>query len=355
MAVTIRDVAKHAGISIATVSRVLNNSPDVTDETRRKVEESITKLGYVPPVTARGFNRRSLKTVGVLIPDINNMYYPAVIRGIEDAFSAVNYNIFLCNTDEDIEEEKQYIRSLLDKGVDGIMFLGTRPTGGSEHLENIGKKLPVLMINDYLLGSDIPSVMADEVEGAYKAIDYLLGLGHRDIAFINGDVDFTTYHYKYLGYERAFKNNGLAVREELIVKEDPHEEGGYRAAQTLLDAIHQPTAIFTASDQIAVGVMKAVYERGMSIPGDYSLIGFSDIPIAKQLYPELTTVNQFPYRTGTTAVKVMMDLIIGKRPEQKKILLEPELSVRKSCRPVSGIQISGKSKQKQEKLESEVS
>ncbi len=355
MAVNIRDVAKHAGTSIATVSRVLNNSPDVTGQTRLKVEKTIKELGYVPPVTAKGFNRRSLRTVGVLIPDINNMYYPAVIRGIEDALSAVNYNLFLCNTDEDIEEEKRYIQTLLDKGVDGIMFLGTRPTGASDHLIELSRTLPVLMINDYILGSGIPSVMADEVEGAYKAVNYLIGLGHTDIAFVNGDVDFTTYHYKYLGYERALKDNKLAVREDLVLKEDPHEEGGYRAANRLMETALQPTAVFTASDQIAVGVMKAIYEHGRRIPEDYSLIGFSDIPIARQLFPELTTVNQFPYRTGTTAVKVMTDLIAGRQPEQKRILLEPELTVRKSCRPVPGMAMPDESEQKQDKLESEVS
>jgi len=331
MAVTIRDVAKHAQTSIATISRVLNNSPDVNQDTRRKVKAAINELGYTPPVIAKGYAKHKLKTIGLLIPDINNMYYTAVIRGIEDALSEAGYNVFLCNTDEDIEEEKKYIHILMEKGVDGIMFLGTRPTGNNDHLMQLSKVIPVLMINDYIIGSDIYSVMIDEVEGAYKAVNYLIQLGHRKIAFINGDVDYTTYRYKRRGYEKAMNDNDINLDESFIIKENPHEDGGYRGVMKLFELEDQPTAIFTASDQIAIGVIKGIYEKGSTIPGDYSIIGFSDIPIAKQLFPELTTVNQFAGKIGNMAAKIIMQLIAGEEMEQKRFLLEPKLSIRKSC------------------------
>jgi len=332
MAVTIRDVAKYAGTSIATISRVLNNSPNVNEDTRQKVKLAFEKLGYTPPVIAKGFSQNKLKTIGLLIPDINNMYYSGVIKGIENTLAKESYNIFLCNTDEDLEEEKRYIQTLQDKGVEGIMFLGTRPTGNNDHLLELSKKIPVLMINDYIIGSNIYSVMIDEEEGAYKAVDYLIQLGHKKIAFINGDVDYTTYRYKRRGYDKALNNNNIETDESLIIKEDPHEDGGYRGVKKLFELKEQPTAIFTASDQVAIGVIKGIYEKGFSIPDDYSIIGFSDIPIAKQLYPELTTVNQFAEKTGNLAASIIMKLIAGDTMEQKRFLLEPKLSIRKSCR-----------------------
>jgi len=332
MAVTIRDIAKYAETSIATISRVLNNSPDVNENTRRKVKLAIEELGYAPPVIAKGFSKNKLKTIGLLIPDINNMYYPGVIKGIENTLAKEDYNIFLCNTDEDIEKEKKYIETLLNKNVEGIMFLGTRPTGNNDHLLELSNNIPVLMINDYIIGSNIYSVMIDEVEGAYKAVDYLIRQGHRKIAFINGDVDYTTYRYKRRGYDKALNDHNIDLDESLIIKEDPHEDGGYRGVKKLFDLEEQPTAIFTASDQIAIGVIKGIYENSLTIPGDYSIIGFSDIPIAKQLYPELTTVNQFADKTGNMAAIIMMKLIANETMEQKRFLLEPKLSIRNSCR-----------------------
>ncbi len=333
MSVTVRDVAKYSGLSVATVSRVINNSPDVAETTRKKVNIAIDELGYAPPVIARGITMRKMKTVGLLIPDINNMYYPAVIRGIEDTLTQHNYSVFLCNTDEDIDEEKRYINILKTNGINGMMFLGTRHAAKkNDHIVELSRELPVLMINDYIIGSDVYSVMIDEVEGAYRAVKYLIELGHRKIAFINGDVDYTTYRYKRRGYEKALADSEITLPADYVVREDPHEKGGYRGATRLIEIEDRPTAFFTASDQIAIGVMKSIYEHSFAIPGDFSLVGFNDIPIAEQLYPELTTVNQFPHKTGVIAAEVIIKLINNIPMEQKRILLEPKLSIRKSCR-----------------------
>jgi len=215
------------------------------------------------------------------------------------------------------------------------MFLGTRPTGNNDHLLELSSEIPVLLINDYIIGANIYSVMIDEVEGAYKAVDYLIQQGHQKIAFINGDVDYTTYRYKRRGYDKALKDHGIETDESFIIKEDPHEDGGYRSVKKLFELEEQPTAIFTASDQIAIGVIKGIYEKSLTIPGDFSIIGFSDIPIAKQLYPELTTINQFADKIGNMAAKIIMNLIAGEEMEQKRFLLEPKLSIRKSCRNIT--------------------
>lgn len=335
MSVTIRDIAQKSNVSIATVSRVLNNSANVSGETRIKVEKAIRELHYTPPALKRNFLRESTDTIGLLLPDIKNIFYPTIIRGIEEELEKNDYNFFLCITDENIDKEKKYLNTLLKKGVEGIVFLGTRPTEvTSEHVVNLSQRMPVLIINDYIIGSNVYSVMTDEVDGAYKAIRYLIDLGHTKIAFINGDVEFTTYRYKFRGYEHALLDNKVPVRDEYIIKETPYEIGGYRGAKKLLALQDPPTAIFTASDQIAVGVIRAISEEGYSIPDDFSLVGFSDIPLAAELCPPLTTVNQFPYKTGKLAASIIMKLIRNEELEQRKIILETHLSIRKSCQSI---------------------
>ena len=335
MSVTIRDIAQKSNVSIATVSRVLNNSANVSGETRIKVEKAVRALNYTPPALKRNFPRERTDTIGLLMPDIKNIFYSAVIMGIEEELEKNDYNFFLCITDENIDKEKKYLNTLLKKGVEGIVFLGTRPTEvTSEHVVNLSQRMPVLIINDYIIGSNVYSVMTDEVDGAYKAIRYLIDLGHSKIAFINGDVEFTTYRYKFRGYEHALRDNKIPAREEYLIKETPYEVGGYRGAKKLLALQDPPTAIFTASDQIAVGVIQAIYEEGYSIPEDFSLIGFSDIPLAAELYPPLTTVNQFPYKTGKLAASIIMRLIRNEELEQRKIILETHLSIRKSCQSI---------------------
>ena len=336
MSITIRDIAKSANVSIATVSRVLNDPEHVSEEKRTKVENAIKELEYKPNALARGLIKRSIKTVGVLIQDISNIFYPLVTRGIEDELEKNDFSLFLCYTDGNVKKEKKYIDTLLEKSVDGMIFLGTRHVGlkENEHIIDLSKNLPILLINDYILGAESYSVTTDEVNGAYKAVTYLISLGHKDIAFINGEGDYSTYQYKLEGYRKALIDNDIKPDSRFIVNVSPYEKGGYQGAITLLSQNKLPTAIFTASDQIAIGVMKAIYEHGFSIPADFSIVGFSDVPIAAELFPELTTVNQFPYKTGKLAAEMMMNVIDNKIQEQKKIILEPQLSIRKSCRPL---------------------
>ena len=333
MKITITDIARKTNLSIATVSRALNNSGKVSAIARQRIENAIRQMSYHPSSASWAIVRRRLKTVGVILPDITNAFYPSVIRGIEDELFENHYNVFLCNTDESVDKEMLYIQTLLEKGVDAIIFLGTRPTNNrSSHLVSLSKSIPVLMINDFLTGSDVYSVMTDEVEGAYKAITYLVELGHRKIAFINGNVDYTTYRYKQTAFEQALQDHGISIPIEYIVKDDPHELGGYQGATKLISIDHPPTAIFCASDQIAVGAMKAIYGKGHTIPGDFSIIGFSDSPIAEHLFPGLTTISQFPYKTGQIAARTIIKVINKEMLDQRKITLDTQLIVRGSCR-----------------------
>ena len=256
MAVTIKDIAEKVNTSVATVSRVINNKGYISEEKRIAVEKAIKELNYTPQ-RVHSSAAKQIKTIGLIIPDMYNLYYIPVLHGLDDELSTHNFNLFLCNSHENIEKEKKYLNNLIVKEVDGIIVLGTRPiTGTNKHIIAISKKLPTLVINDYIFGSQVCSVMTDEAEGTYRAINYLIQLGHRKIAFINGDVDYTTYRYKQEGYEKALHDHHIHINPAFLVKEDPHEEGGYLGASKLLKAKERPTAIFTASDQIAIGVIK---------------------------------------------------------------------------------------------------
>lgn len=333
MSITIKDIAKMANVSTASVSRVLNNPEKVKADTRAVIEDIIKKNNFKPNALARGLLKNATNTIGVVIPDINNLFYPAVIRGIEDYFEQMNYNIFLCNTDIKIEKEIKYVNTLLEKRVDGILFLGTRPVDQSKsnHIKALSERIPVLIINDTILGSKVYSVVTDEIEGAYKIVKYLLELGHTRIAHITGDSEYSTYQNKKEGYLTALGEHHIKLGDDYIIKDVPYPEGGYRAAMKLLDMAGAPTAIFTASDQIAVGVIKAVFEKGYRIPEDISIAGYANIPMSGYLYPELTTVDQFPYETGRIAAETLYKLINGEKLMQKRIILEPQLLIRKSC------------------------
>lgn len=329
MPATIKDVAIKANTSVATVSRFINNSGNVSNQLKNAIQEAIRELDYSPQ---RVHSQRSIKSVGLIFPDLDNLYYIPVIKGLEQELSLKNYNLLLCSSQESIEVEKKHISNLLLKGVDGIVLLGTRPISESnKHIIELSEKIPTLIINDQILGSNVHSLMVEEAEGAYKAIDYLIGLGHSKIAFLNGDLNYSTYRYKQTGYEKALHDNGLTINPEYLVLQEPHEIGGYEGAINLFSLKNPPTAIFSANDQMAIGVMKASYEHNIKIPEDLSLIGFSNTPISTAVYPELTTVNQFPYKTGQEAAGIIYKLIKHQSLHQTSQILRTELIIRDSC------------------------
>lgn len=335
--ISIIDVANAAGVSIATVSRVINMPQKVRPETRERVQNIISKMDYQPNALARGLIRRNTKTIGILIPDINNLFYPAVVRGIEDVLEGSSYSVLLCNTDKSIEKEKAYIKILLEKRVDGFIFVGTRPINRAEneHIRKLGARLPVVLVNDEIVGAPLYTVLTDEVEGAYKAVEHLIGLGHTKIAYATGEIDeYTTYQKKFSGYKLALSQHGIKLRSEYIASDLPYPSGGYRIAQKLMALENRPTAIFAASDQIAMGVMKAAYSEGLRIPDELSLVGYANVPISEDLFPELTTVDQYPYKTGSIVAEMMTGILEGSEPQQKKIILQPELLIRQSCREI---------------------
>ncbi len=327
MKITINDLAKEAGVSIASISRYLNNKYEVSNKTISKIEKAIEKLNYKPYASAHIL---SIQTIGILIPDINNLYYLPVTEGIEAEMQRNDFNIFICHTNN--RTSNNHIENLIEKKVDGFIFYGPLEESKRPIISELSKNKPVLIINDDIMEANVYSVMTDSVRGAYQAIKYLIKLGHKKIGFINGSTDYLTYRNKLSGYKKALTDNNLPIEKKYIVHEEPHEAGGYSGLNKLLELKERPTAIFTASDQMAIGVMRACYERNLKIPDDVSLIGFSDIRLASELSPRLTTVNQFPYDTGRIAAETILKVIKKDRLSQRMILIEPKVSIRESCK-----------------------
>lgn len=337
MAATIRDIAKKADVSIATVSRYLNNPEIVSEKTKKKIVEAIEQLKYLPNDIARSLTTKNSYTIGLILPDINNVFYPPVLRGIEDIAEQHHFITFLCNTDQNIQREKKYIDALLGRQVSGIIFIGTRKDSVSEnaHILTLAEKIPILMLYESFEGEKIQSVVSDETIGSVKAVRYLYELGHRKIAFVSAPPDYSTYKRKQLGYITALGDLSIPVREDYIVYQDAYESGGYLAMCELLKlGEDMPTAVHATSDQMAVGIMRAIFEHGLHVPKDISVVGYSNSFIASQVYPRLTTIDQAGYRLGQMAGDKIIHMIEKGTLTGEIHIVEPELVIRDSCRAI---------------------
>ena len=340
MQLNIIDIAKMAGCSTATVSRYFNSPDLISEKLRSRIETVVKEMNYQPNALARGLITNETKSIGLISPDINNVFYPAIIRGIEDYLQNFGYTAFVCNTDNNIAKEKHYINTYLEKRVDGLIFVGTRPNDQkkNEHIIQLSKKIPIVVISERLdtIDDDIRlcCIYSEETNGAYDAVKYLINLGHKRIAFFTSKNDVSTYVKKRLGYEKAMNEAGLQINESDIYIEEPYAGGGYRAALRMLANKERPSAVFAVSDQMAMGVIKAMHQSGLSIPEDLSLVGFSGVSISTDVFPELTTIDQEPYAMGAQASEMMLHLIKEKASECIYIPKEAKLILRDSCRAV---------------------
>ncbi|MDO4269458.1 MAG: LacI family DNA-binding transcriptional regulator [Eubacteriales bacterium] len=330
---TITDIAKAAKVSTATVSRVLNFPETVSPARRERVMRVIEELHYTPNALARELVTKSTKIIGLLLPDITNTFSPTVINSFLQEMNKHGYNTLVCITNADTEKECEYIKMMSKKRVEGFVFLGSRlhNSPNDSYIDQISVKTPVIML-DYLNKPHVSHVMVDEEKGAYLATSYLLELGHRCIAFLNGPLSSSSYYHKHKGFLRAMREAGLEVSDKYQLTVAPNHLGGYEATSELLQYHERPTAIFAAGDQIAVGAYRAAHENGIEIPRDLSVIGFSGSPISMSVYPPLSTVAQYAQEIGEQAAYLMLELLEGK-VKQKDIILEPKILQRLSCAP----------------------
>ena len=325
---TIKDVAKKANTSITTVSRVLNQSAHaVNPKTREKVLKAVEELHFRPNVLARGLVKKETQTVGVIVPDISNSYYAEITRGIEDVANKNGYTVIICNTNRLSSKAVNYIEVLRERLVDGIIFTGG--TDGKKLLETELKKynLKVILIGNH--GIDFPSVQIDNVAGSYKAISYLIKMGHRDIGFVRGPAKSITSRERLNGYKKALKDNGIKTRELLIKNGNFTSKSGFEATKLLINQKTKPTAIFCANDQMAIGSIKALREEGYRIPEEMAVVGFDDIELAFYIRPSLTTVSIPKHKLGQAAMSGLLNILKGKGVE-KKVTLQTDLIIRES-------------------------
>ena len=334
MGITIKDVAREAEVCIATVSRAYNSPDKVSREKREKIFRTAGRLNYQPNALARGLITRSTRTIGIVIPDINNIFYPCVAQGIEDFCSDAGYLSFICNTYSNIEKEKKYINTLLNQCIDGIIFVGTRPIKDKDnaHIVELAKKTPVVMVYDCVEGDNICSIYTNDVSGGYKATKYLLDQGHKRIAFFSSSAMHTTYVYKQYGYEKALMEYGIQFNEQYIFKAEPYVRGGYEAMKAMWNKFGKeeiPTGIFAISDQMALGVYRFCNENGLKIPDDFDIAGYSRTKIVNEVFDNLTTIDQMPYEMGRLAAETLIKISKKNALFQKKIVIEPQLVINK--------------------------
>ena len=330
MTVTIYDVAREAGVSMATVSRVVNNNPNVKPQTRKKVYEAIERLGYRPNAVARGLASKKTTTVGGVIPDIANAIFAEVARGIEDIANMYHYNIILCNADKRKEKEIRVINTLLEKQVDGLLFMGGAVT--DEHLQAFStSNVPIVLCATTDEKGTMPSVDIDHEAAAFDAVNKLISEGHRRIAMISGTLQDPANGYaRYQGYKRALEQAGLAVDEAYVRVGNYKYESGIEAMQYFLGLPERPTAVFAATDEMAIGAIHSIQDAGLKVPDDISVISVDNIRMASMVRPQLTTVAQPMYDIGAVSMRLLTKLMKKETVEQARVVLPHELIVRQS-------------------------
>lgn len=336
---TMKDLASELGLSVSVVSRVLSGKADeyrISDKTREMVRAAAKRHGFTPNQLARGLRLRKSETLGLLVPDISNMFFSGVALSVESCARRRGYSIVLCNTEENEECERTSLDLLLARKVDGLIVAPVAQTKDFTHLLALAHdQIPVVLLDRFFPGSPLPYVTSDNVRGAYEGTRYLLDRGHRHIGFIQGIVDSQTSMGRLEGYRRALDAFEVPFQPRLVVGNDFSEQNGYQSAVTLLTEDRPPTALFVTSSVGALGAMRACAEHGVSIPEDVSIIAFDDYPYAALLAPPMTTIAQQTQAMGHAACDMLIDwLESGEAPEQRNVILPTHLVPRASVREV---------------------
>lgn len=341
MSVTIHDIARKTGISVSTVSRVLNHKTAnyrISKKTETLVLQAAQELNYQPNQLARGLRLKKTQTIGLVAPDLSNPFFAYVIKSVQTVAHGLGYSLVVCDTDESLEMEIEHLNLLRSKGVDGLIIM---PVGQKHHhiASLLHEGLPMVLLDRCFDELNADAVMVDNYRGAFEATEHLIRYGHSHIAIIKGLADTFTNNGRVQGYKDALARHGFAVDESLIVGRDFGKENGYIETKLLLQRASPPTAIFAASDLITLGALQAIFEAGWRIPEDISLVAFDDMDFAPFVMSPLTAVAQPKEVMGEIAVKLLVQQIKedGIR-EANRIVLKPKLIVRDSVRLIAKAQ-----------------
>lgn len=333
---TIQDVAGEAGVSITTVSRVINNNYPVSKEARMRVENAIKKLDFNPSFLARGLIMKKTGVIGIVVPGITNMFFTMVVKGIQDICKAKGYTILLSDSEGERHEEIECVTNLVSRQVDAIIIADPLTCNIKNGCyDEIVKKLPVVFINGYNEQVDYNFVMNDESTGAFKAMEYLMGLDHEDIGFVRGCHSYS-YDIKEEMYKKVLSSHGISYREGYIV--NIGEGNSVETADNTMKVIypmllkkHCPTAFFACNDLMAVGVLNACKKAQIRVPEDISIIGFDNIILSELCQPKLTTIDQNMLELGRRAADMAISMIDQNCVDAKRTVLKTNLIIRDSC------------------------
>ena len=333
MKITIKTIAKLAGVSIATVSKVVNGKDqNITEGTRNRVLEVIRENNYVPNRIASSMVTKKTKTLGLVIPDIANPFFPEIARGVEDKAKEKGYNVILCNTDNDIEKEEGYIEMLQEKMVDGIIFTSSsRRKNVSQSLLKL--QIPVITVDRNIEGLKTKGlVRVDNEIGAYDAVKYMIDRGYKKILHITGPIASRPTRERLKGYKRALESNNIAYDEKLVYEGSFSSEWGYECIDKIISDDIEFDGVFCGNDLIAMGVIKELKNHELKVPDDIGVVGFDDIYLAVMIEPELTTVRQPTYEMGYKAAELLINTLENKEIDQNDYMLKTTLIIRNSTK-----------------------
>lgn len=334
--VTMRQIAERAGVSIGTVSHVINQTAVVRTKLRERVLEAIRRMGYQPSALAQGLRRNRTNMLGMVIPDITNPFFPGVVRGVEDVAYKRSFRVILCNADNDPAKEESYVRELRSYHIAGLLII---PAAGADIAGQLrayaSASVPVVCIDRVPDGWKGDAVLVANAEGAYLATRHLIQMGHKRLAVIAGPLKLTNAAERLKGFTRALKEARIEIEQEFVQEAHFDTASGYQAALRLLRMLPRPTAIFACNDLMAFGVLQAARELGLRCPEDLSIAGFDSLEFTKFTDPSLTTVYQPGYQLGATAARLLMQRIDGLRSAAKKVILPTEFKQRNSVGPPS--------------------
>ncbi len=326
--VTLHDVARDAGVSIKTVSRVINGEPYVSPSTRARVHEAIERLGYRPNEVARSLKGKRSKMIGLMIADISNPFYAVIAKAVEEEARARGYSVVLCASGEDVEVEREYVELLFRKRLDGLLLVPA--ANGHEYLlREIAAGLHVVALDRPIDDPEVDAVLVENQEGAYRATLHLVEHGHKRIGFIGAGKQLYTLQERLAGYQKALEEHGL---QSLVRLDAPDPPSAADAMRELLDSPDRPTAVFCMNNLITIGVLEALEERGLRVPDDMATVGFDDFDLAGLLRPRLTLVRQPVDELGRQGARLLFERLEGLyTAAARRIVLPTKLMVRESC------------------------
>ncbi|MGV9383691.1 LacI family DNA-binding transcriptional regulator [Nonomuraea sp. NPDC003707] len=324
----IKDVAAQAGVSVATVSRVLNDNPSVTEETRNRVHDAMAALNYRPNAVARSLRTEATRTLGLIIGDILNPFFAELARAVEDEARAAGYTVIIGNADERADQQDHYVRTLLERRVDGLLICPTAEVTPLVEEVSRGER-PLVFLDRTLSGIEVPSVRADGSTAIAELVAHLRALGHRRIAFVSGPSTLSTGRERTEAFLRATAEHGLEIPQEYVRVGDFRAGSGQRITSELLDLPEPPQAIFLGDNLMALGALDAISERGLEIPRDVALASFDDVPWFNHVHPRITAISQPTAELGRRAVRVILDVLSGRAAES--VVLPARLVARESC------------------------